>query len=130
MLRDYRRAVTQWRVCFLLNAAAVISFAIWIYLASARGEFWRLRAFNDDLAQHEALTKSLDVAVVVPARNEAPTIRQTLTSLLQQNYPGAFSIVVVDDHSDDGTGQIAQQAAYELGAESSVTTCSASTLPA
>lgn len=130
MVRHYGEAVTQWHVYFLLNAAAVISFAIWIYLAFARGAFWRLRAFNDDLAQQQALTKWPPVAVVVPARNEAPTIRQTLAGLLQQNYPGEFSIVVVDDHSDDGTEQIAQQAAYELSAASSVTICSASTLPA
>lgn len=130
MLRHYGEAVTQWHVYFLLNAAAVISFATWIYLAFARGAFWRLRAFNDDLAQQQALIKWPHVAVVVPARNEAPTIRQTLAGLLQQNYPGEFSIVVVDDHSDDGTEQIAQQAAYELGAASSVTICSTSTLPA
>ena len=70
------------------------------------------------------------MVAIVPARNEALTIRPSLTSLLQQNYSAEFSVVVVDDHSEDGTAQIAQQTIRELSAESRVTICTASTLPA
>ena len=51
------------------------------------------------------------VVVVVPARNEAETIAATIASLAQQDYPGIFSIVAVDDHSDDNTAALARQAA-------------------
>ena len=113
-----------------LNIVAAVSLAIWLYLLFARGFFWRLRPFDDDRAQHELLSAWPRVAVVVPARNEASTIRQCLTSLLQQNYPGELSVVVVDDHSEDGTAQIAQQTVSELAAESRVIIYPASTLPA
>ena len=36
---------------------------------------------------------------------------QTIASLLQQDYPGAFSVMLVDDQSSDGTADVARQAA-------------------
>jgi hopene-associated glycosyltransferase HpnB len=101
-----------------LLVLASISLAIWLYLAAARGKFWHLRNFNDDKAKHEAPSTWPSVVAVVPARNEAATIRQSVTSLLRQNYPGKFSVIVIDDHSQDGTAQQAQQAARDLSAES------------
>ena len=49
------------------------------------------------------------VAAVVPARNEAESLPETLPSLLAQDYPGDFRVFVVDDNSDDGTGAIAAE---------------------
>ena len=130
MLRHYNGAVPECRVHFLPSTAAVLSLAIWLYLALARGSFWRLRAFDDDPASHEPLSDWPRVIAVVPARNEAATIGQTLASLLQQSYPGELSVVIVDDHSEDATASIAQQAARNHAAESRVTIHSASPLPA
>jgi hopene-associated glycosyltransferase HpnB len=48
------------------------------------------------------------VAVLVPARNEAATLPQTLPALLAQGYPGPWSVVLVDDRSHDGTAAVAQ----------------------
>jgi hopene-associated glycosyltransferase HpnB len=110
-------------------AVASISLAIWLYLALARGAFWRLRAFDDDVAKCEPPSAWPRVIAVVPARNEAGTLAQSLTSLLKQEYVGAFSVVVVDDHSEDATAQTAQQVARELGAESRTTIRTASPLP-
>ncbi len=48
------------------------------------------------------------VAVVIPARDEAANIGRCLAGLVAQNYPGSrLSVVVVDDHSADGTFAIA-----------------------
>jgi hopene-associated glycosyltransferase HpnB len=51
------------------------------------------------------------VVVVVPARNEAAVVGEAIGSLLAQDYPGEFSVVLVDDHSSDGTAEIARAAA-------------------
>ena len=48
---------------------------------------------------------------VIPARDEADVIAHTVGSLLRQNYPGLFSVVVVDDQSSDGTAATASDAA-------------------
>ena len=114
---------------FTLLAIGCITLAIWLYLALARGTFWRLREFDDDTARHEALRVWPPVVAVVPARNEAATIARALASLLKQDYPGEFSIVLVDDHSEDATAQIARQAANELQAESQITIHTAPPLP-
>src|SRR5262249_37015493 len=56
------------------------------------------------------------VVAVIPARNEAVTIAQTIRSLLGQDYPGPLSIILVDDESQDGTAEVARGAAEACGA--------------
>ncbi len=47
------------------------------------------------------------VSVIVAARNESANIRRCLDSLFRQTYPpDSFEVIVVDDHSADGTGEI------------------------
>jgi len=48
------------------------------------------------------------VVAVVPARNEADVIQRSIASLLAQDYPGDFRILLVDDQSDDGTADLAR----------------------
>jgi hopene-associated glycosyltransferase HpnB len=47
------------------------------------------------------------VMAVVPARNEAAMLSATLPALLQQEYPGSFGVILVDDDSSDGTADVA-----------------------
>ncbi len=90
-----------------------ISLAGWLYLAFFRGYFWQT-----DL-KRSAPVGELDhwpaVIAVVPARNEAPVIERTLTSLRRQDYPGDFSIILVDDGSEDATAALARRAAEGAG---------------
>jgi len=108
---------------------ASISVAIWLYLAIARGKFWHLREFDDDTQRHESPSAWPHVIAVVPARNEAATIQQAVSSLVQQNYAGEYSVVLVDDHSEDKTAEIAREAATRLNAESRITIHTAAPLP-
>lgn len=48
------------------------------------------------------------VSILVPARNEAHNIEACLRSLLAQQYPG-FEVLVLDDHSTDGTPAILER---------------------
>lgn len=50
------------------------------------------------------------LSVLIPARDEAHTIGRTVAALLAQSYPN-FEVVVLDDHSTDGTAQVATTAA-------------------
>jgi len=108
-----------------LNFLAAIPLAIWLYLLLARGGFWRL---SEDKIEPRRLEDWPHVVAVVPARNEAATISQAISSLAKQDYPGEFSIVVVDDHSDDGTATFAQQTANEFGESRRVTIRAAASL--
>ncbi|MGF1447181.1 MAG: glycosyltransferase [Pikeienuella sp.] len=83
--------------------------AAWIYLISLRGGFWRA-----DVALHSATYREHgwpEVAVVIPARNEAETIAQVLEAHLRTVYRGPVHVILVDDGSQDGTGAIARNLA-------------------
>ena len=65
----------------------------------------------------------------MPARNEAELLPATLRSLLTQDYPGEFQVLLVDDHSTDGTAAAAEKTAVELGVRSRLQIISAAALP-
>jgi hopene-associated glycosyltransferase HpnB len=84
-----------------------LPLAIWLYLLLGRNWFWRL---------HERDTRDVpptplrwpSVVAVVPARNEADVIQHSIASLLAQDYAGELRVILVDDQSDDGTGNLAR----------------------
>ena len=79
--------------------------------------------------QNLALLSSPFVCAVIPARNEADMLPLSLRSLLLQDYPGELRIVLVDDHSTDGTADVARQTAAELGKADLLTVIQAEPLP-
>ncbi|HEY5048961.1 MAG TPA: glycosyltransferase [Rhizomicrobium sp.] len=93
----------------------LVPLAIWIYLLLGRGMFWRLR--ERDNRDEPVLLPEVwpSVAVIVPARNEADVIADAFGSLLRQDYPGAFRIVLMDDQSTDGTADAALARTREFG---------------
>lgn len=99
-------------------AFAVLSAVIWIYLIAARGAFWRAAERDTRFAPESLAAPSSwpRVVAVVPARNEADVIAEAVGSLLAQSYPGEFSVVLVDDQSNDGTGDAAMNEAVKLTA--------------
>jgi hopene-associated glycosyltransferase HpnB len=106
--------------------------AIWLYLIAARGGFWRA-AERDDAVLPEggpAVGHWPAVAAVIPARDEAETIGRTVTALLRQNYPGRFSVVLIDDQSRDDTAELARGAAVLIGASDRLTVLPGGALPA
>jgi hopene-associated glycosyltransferase HpnB len=112
------------------NVLGIIALGIWLHLFFGRGWFWRIGKLNADRSMGETLSKWPSVVAVVPARNEAETIERVVTSLVRQDYPGEFSIVVVDDHSEDATASIARQVAEENGQAERLKVVSATALPA
>lgn len=99
----------------MIATLAAIPVAIWLYLLFARGGFWLSAERDDGAPAHLSVWPS--VTAVIPARDEAECIGPTITSLLRQDYPGEWSIILVDDNSTDGTAEAARQAAASLGAE-------------
>ncbi|MDX6804468.1 glycosyltransferase [Terrihabitans rhizophilus] len=101
----------------ILATLAIASAAIWTYLIAARGDFWRAAERDTRFAPDGMPAPAVwpSVTAVVPARNEADVIAQSIGSLLGQTYPGPFRVVLVDDGSDDGTGEIAADTAWRMG---------------
>jgi hopene-associated glycosyltransferase HpnB len=107
----------------------ILTLAIWLHLFFGRGWFWRVKKLDADELHIDQPDVWPTIVAVVPARNEAETIGDVVRSLMTQDYPGPFSIVVVDDHSDDATAAIASRVAEENGAVEKVRILPASTLP-
>jgi hopene-associated glycosyltransferase HpnB len=104
---------------------------IWLYLIAARGGFWLAAERDDDGAGRGTADAPWPaVAAVIPARDEAACVGDTIASLLRQTYPGAFRVILVDDGSRDATAQVARDAAAALGATDCLTVAPGRPLPA
>jgi len=109
----------------ILLILALLVLAVWLALWLAHAAFWRI---DREPAPPPPETWPA-VAAIIPARNEAERIEETLTSLWQQDYPGCLRIVVVDDHSEDGTAEAALRAAEENGRAEMLHVLTAEPLP-
>ena len=88
----------------LIGFAAALSVAAWGVLLILRGGFWhaqpRLPAASADSSKHWP-----EVAVLIPARDEAASMGAVLESHRASAYPGKLTVIVVDDGSTDGTAE-------------------------
>ncbi len=96
-----------------MGVAAIAALAAWVYLLAGHGGFWRAEE-GPPPAPDPA--RWPDVVAVVPARDEAALLPETLPSLLAQKYAGRFRVVLVDDGSRDGTAAVAERLGREAGA--------------
>jgi len=88
-----------------LSIACVVAAVAWTYLVAGHGGYWRTSEWLPPLSRDPDTWP--DVVAVVPARNEAEMLPATLPALLGQEYPGALTVIVVDDRSSDGTAEVA-----------------------
>jgi hopene-associated glycosyltransferase HpnB len=90
--------------------ACTLAAVAWVYLLAARARYWRTSQRLPAAGREcEPAGGWPAVTAVVPARNEAAVLPGTLPTLLAQEYPGSFSVVLVDDDSSDGTGSVAAE---------------------
>jgi len=112
----------------LAEILALLSLIVWFVLAFLWGSFWRVWDADADRTDTPSLKDWPRVAAVIPARNEAASIAAVVAAMANQDYPGEFSVIVVDDHSDDGTRDLARTAAMRSGASDRVRIISAPAL--
>ncbi len=91
-----------------LTLIAFISLTSWIYLTFFRGGFWRA---DRRLGDAPAPAAWPEIAAIIPARDEAESIGPVISAHMMADYPGSFSIYLVDDQSSDGTAAIARNIA-------------------
>jgi hopene-associated glycosyltransferase HpnB len=95
-----------------VGAFAALGLIVWVYLLALHGRFWRT---TERLPTAVVPPRPADwpaVTAVIPSRNEGASLPLTLPTLLAQDYPGEFTVVVVDDGSTDDTAAVAK----DLGA--------------
>lgn len=114
----------------IIFSLTLLSLVIWLFLILFWGQFWRvnhqLEANKDKDIDNNTLPT---VCVIIPARNEADVIPVSLRSLLLQDYPGKFTIFLVDDQSSDGTANVAQEVAHNLDKTQQLQIVNSTSLP-
>jgi len=89
----------------VLTAISAAALALWIGLAATR---LPLFAALPRLRAKRAPAQWPGVVAIIPARDEEETIGAVIATHAAADYPGAFSVIVVDDHSADATAARAQ----------------------
>ena len=84
-----------------LAITAGLSLLIWAILLLGRRGFWRANRFLPaERANAEPVAAPVGgwppVLAVVPARDEAAVIAETVAALCAQDYPGRFGVIIVD----------------------------------
>ena len=100
---------------------AALPWPLIMLITVARLKNTKLLAYENEAPPEDAPL----VSVVIPARNEARNIERCLRSVLTATYP-KLEVIVVDDQSSDGTGDLARAIAAE---DSRVTAISNEPLP-
>lgn len=93
----------------VIELAIGFGAALWVGLLAFPGQPWRARPRLEAEPKKGDQADLSDVTAVIPARDEAPYIGRAVASLAAQGE--GLAIVVVDDHSRDGTADVAQRAA-------------------
>ena len=86
--------------------ATAAALAAWLYLLFGHGRYWLADSRLEDPSPEPENWPG--VAVLVPARNEAVCLPDTLPTLLEQDYPGRYRVFLVDDESEDDTWTAAE----------------------
>lgn len=105
-----------------------LSSASWLYLLAFRGRFWQCDQ-RLSLSADADLEQWPSICAIVPARDEATVLPQSLKSLLSQNYAGRFHVVLVDDQSTDDTAEVARKTAQTCKTEETLQIITTEPLP-
>ena len=94
----------------LWSGLAAAGAAIWLCILVLPWQPWRVRErLEPEPAGDGAEAGLADVTVLIPARDEAAVVGDTLAALGQQGR--GLRVILVDDRSTDGTAEVARRAA-------------------
>ncbi len=113
-------------VCLVFGALVLL---IWVSIALHPARPWDFRPVGEDGVLSPEPYQWPSVQVLIPARNEAAILLDTLPSLLHQDYPGPFSVSVIDDRSQDQTASAAAAIAEQCKTRDRLRVVSGATLP-
>ena len=94
--------------CILI---AALSTVLWVGFALLPWGLWRNREVLE-AAPTAADAPLAQITAVIPARNEAELIQQTIPRVAAQGTD--LKIILIDDGSDDGTAAVARQPPIQL----------------
>jgi cellulose synthase/poly-beta-1,6-N-acetylglucosamine synthase-like glycosyltransferase len=106
---------------FTLTIFQVISILVFAVIDVGRniGKIIALTAYNIKdrrRLNRKVVTNHPKITLLVPAHNESVSIKRTIISILENNYPNK-EIIIIDDHSSDDTFEQARELLKEKKAK-------------
>lgn len=92
---------------FWVEISVGITALIWFIILFLPFSPWSVNEQISSLAQQKTVDLA-DVTALIPARNEANHIAETIAALKQQGT--SLNVIVIDDHSEDNTAETARLA--------------------
>jgi len=93
----------------IVDILTLVTLAAWVYLILFHGRYWEL---SQRLPARIPVPESWpSVTAIIPARNEADVIAETIARHEAQDYQGDYRVIVINDRSEDRTGKVARAAA-------------------
>jgi cellulose synthase/poly-beta-1,6-N-acetylglucosamine synthase-like glycosyltransferase len=98
---------------FLFSVIVIWGMIVFNLILTWGGFIYRRQFYKGD--QSQAADHELPaVSAMIPARNEALVIEKTVRALLAMDYPkDKFEVIVISDHSNDGTTEIVNRLSQE-----------------
>ncbi|MGQ9373786.1 glycosyltransferase [Acinetobacter tandoii] len=97
-IHDLSTHIGMFAAIFLIYGIAIIP--------GFMNSFAALSLMMDKRPRREALPYYPGISILIAAYNEAASIKDTLVSISQQNYPGKLQVIVINDGSKDETANI------------------------
>ncbi len=95
-----------------LLTASLAATPWWLGPALLAGRLRSTRSLDAQSDVPPASSIAPRVSVILPARNEASHIAECITAIRASTWPN-LEVIVIDDHSSDGTGDLARSAAND-----------------
>jgi len=90
-------------IIYIVTAILIGICGAWVYLIKSMIKTFTLTPYLDKFENTNDLTPK--VSIILPARNEEKYLAKCLDSLIEQDYKN-YEIIVIDDSSEDSTGEI------------------------
>ena len=90
-------------IIYIVTAVLIGICGAWVYLIKSMIETFTLTPYLDKFENTNDATPK--VSIILPARNEEKYLAKCLDSLIDQDYKN-YEIIVIDDSSEDSTGDI------------------------
>lgn len=97
-IHDLSKHIGMFAAIFLIYGIAIIP--------GFMNTFAALSLMMDKRPRRAALPFYPGISILIAAYNEAASIKDTLVSISQQNYPGKLQVIVINDGSKDETANI------------------------
>jgi glycosyltransferase involved in cell wall biosynthesis len=94
-----------------LRFLAALGSLVWLGLGLQWLRGIRRIPVLEDVLEAELVDRSPPLSIVLAARDEERSVKESVASILAQDYPGMLEVIAVNDRSTDRTGELLEELA-------------------